>query len=469
MLNIKHFLEEIKNKRLLVVGDLILDEYLFADVERISPEAPVPVAHIKAVERRLGGAANVANNIVSLGAKALLVGQIGNDLDGEVYTALLDQSKIEHSLIVRDDFKTIKKVRVLSNHQQLLRVDFEEPEKINDQDIKEIHDKLKNEDFDIILISDYNKGFVTQELIDMLKGFGKKILVDPKPANANLFRGVYAMFPNENELNKIIKANGTYLEKGKTFVEMFDSNLVLTRGAKGAAVFTKDNEFSEIPSKARMVYDVTGAGDTFFSVCSLGLAAGYDLFTSVVLANTAAGIVVSKVGTSTVRPEELEDEFKQTSSKIKSIDELKQIMKKNKGKTFVFTNGCFDILHPGHIKLLKEAKAQGDYLIVALNSDESVRQLKGKNRPILPLDDRMEVISSLVYVDFVTSFSELTPEKIIDELKPDVHVKGGDYDPDDYQNFPEAKIVKSYGGRIHIVPLVQGKSTTNIIKKAKNE
>ncbi len=469
MLNIKSFLNEIKNKRLLIVGDLILDEYLFSEVERISPEAPVPVAHVRAVERRLGGAANVANNIVSLGAKVLLIGQIGNDSDGEVYTNLLNQNNIEHSLIVRDDFNTIKKVRVVSHNQQLIRIDFEEPEKINEQHIKEIHDKLKNEDFDVILISDYNKGFVTKELIEMLKGFDKKILVDPKPANVSLFRGVYAMFPNENELNKIIKTDGTYLEKGKKFVEMFDSNLVLTRGSKGAAVFTTDNEFSEVPSKARMVYDVTGAGDTFFSVCSLGLAVGYDLFTSVVLANTAAGIVVSKVGTAVVSPDEIESEFRQASSKIKSVDELKQFMKKNKDKTFVFTNGCFDILHPGHIKLLKEAKAQGDYLIVALNSDESVRKLKGKNRPILCLDDRMEVISSLVYVDFVTSFSELTPEKIISELKPDVHVKGGDYNPDDYESFPEAKLVKSYGGRVHIVPLVEGKSTTNMIKKAKNE
>lgn len=467
MLDIDRFFDRIKDKQILVLGDVMLDEYYFSDVERISPEAPIPVAHVKSIERRLGGAANVANNLAHLGANVILIGQVGLDSDAEVYEKLLDESNIQHYLIKRKDFSTIRKIRIISQNQQMLRVDFEQPKKITSKEVKEIRDFLSKESFDIILLSDYNKGFFTRELVEMLKNFGKKILVDPKPQNIDLFKGVYAMFPNEIELNKIIPGDLSYVEKGKLFVKKFDSNLFLTRGSKGAAIFTKDGTFSEIPAEAKSVYDVTGAGDTFFAVCSLALSENFDFFTSAMLANTAAGIVVSKIGTSVVEPDELKSAFIHKNPKIKSVEELKEIMKLNKDKTFVFTNGCFDILHPGHIRLLREAKKQGDFLIVALNSDESVRKLKGEGRPIMPLEDRMEVISSLAFVDFVTHFSEDTPERIILELKPQVHVKGGDYDPNDLTKMPEARIVKSYGGRIHIVPLLDGKSTTNIIKKAK--
>jgi len=294
------------NKHILVIGDIILDEYVFGDVTRINPEAPVPVLEVKKTEYRLGGAANVANNITSLGADCTLIGQVGNSKITERLIRLLEKNRINHHLIKFSNFPTIKKTRIIAQTQQIIRIDQEKPTKLEDEYVERIKNIIKQKEPDLIIISDYNKGMITKKLMTELKKLKVKIVADIKPINSKLFKGVYAITPNLKEAKEITKEDE--LEKaGKILVNKLDTNTIITAGAKGAYLFErKIKNFTHFPAQAQEVYDVSGAGDTFISVIGLSLASGLSLKDSVSLANKAAGIVVGKMGTSTITQEELE-------------------------------------------------------------------------------------------------------------------------------------------------------------------
>jgi len=458
-----------QTKKIAVIGDIIIDEFIFGSVKRISPEAPVPILRSKNKEFRLGGAANVANNIISLGGECILIGRVGND---SLIKELLEQNKINFDLIIDKSFETIKKTRFIAD-TQLLRVDEEEIKSANSDEIKEIVKKIV--DYDIIIISDYAKGMITKELMDILRELNKIILVDPKVSNPELFKDIFLLKPNLEETKKTLKINvenEKELEKATEKLQQdYNSNILITRGKEGMSLFELGKNPLHIPTQAKEVYDVTGAGDTVIAVIGLSLASGKKLEEAVILANHAAGIAVSKIGTATVTEKELFSDIEKENRKIKSRQEIIEIVNdlKKKGKKIVFTNGCFDILHIGHTRLLQKAKSFGDILILGLNTDESVKRLKGPSRPIVNEKERAEVLSALEFIDYIVFFDEDDPCKIISEIKPDIHVKGGDYDPNDYENMPEAKVVHDYGGKVEIIKIIEDKSSSSIIEKIKND
>jgi len=460
-----NIIKKITGVRILVIGDVILDNYIYGDVDRINPEAPVPVLRVGREESRLGGAANVAANITSLGGSCTLIGQVGRDRSGEKILDLLNGAGIKSCLIEREDFKTITKTRIVARNQQVIRVDHEEPQSLDDGHIGRVKAVLESEKYDVIVISDYAKGMISGKLMDVVKAQGVKIIVDPKLPNEGNYNGAYVITPNLIESGKMCTENDLTL-RGRKLAELMGSNIVITRGADGASLFTVDGAHHYVPARKREVYDVVGAGDTFVSGLSLGIAAGLDLEMACSLANTASGIAVEKIGTSTVTVKELMDSFNDMNRKLLDTEALEGVVRelKNKGKKIVFTNGCFDILHVGHTKLLKEARMHGDVLVLGLNTDESIKLLKGPDRPINNQTDRAEILSHMPYVDYIIFFDDQTPCDLISRLRPDVHVKGGDYKPDDYERMPEAEIVHGYGGRVVTVDLVKGKSTTKNIE-----
>lgn len=471
MIDIKDIITNFYNKKVVVVGDIMLDEFLFGDVKRINPEAPVPVLSVTNRLFKPGGAANVSNNLVDLGAKSYIIGRIGNDESANILIKEFKKLGINHNLIVDKSMPTIRKVRSIAKNQQLLRVDFEEKKYLEEKHVDKIIKNIKEIKPDIIIVSDYNKGFITKKLMDELKKLAIRIICDLKPENKELFKNVFLIKPNLKEAQELSGIKGEddfHVEAiGKKLMEEFNSNVMITRSEKGMSLFEKNGKIYHIPTKAQEVYDVTGAGDTVIATLALSLSANATLEEATIISNHAAGIVVKKIGTATITSDELIQSLNHDFGKIKTRDEIKSIVEdlKLKMKKIVFTNGCYDILHLGHISLLKEAKKQGDILIVGLNTDESVKTIKGPTRPINNENDRADVIASIEGVDYVVLFNEKTPEKIIKMIKPDIHVKGGDYNPYDYKKMPEAKIVHSYGGKVHIVKTVDGKSTTNIINK----
>lgn len=461
--------EKLGRANILVIGDLILDKFVYGDVERINPEAPVPVLLVEKDEYKLGGAANVAANVVSMGGRCTLVGQIGIDDAGKRFKALADAAGINTYLIERGDFATMVKTRIVARNQQVIRVDRERPKSLNAEHTKEIAHFVKDGGYDLVVVSDYAKGVVNEKLMSCLKSFGMRVVVDPKPSNKHLYAGVFIVTPNIKESDELCP-EVDMASRGHKIVKMLDSNIVITRGQDGASLFTTDGQHHYIPAKRREVYDVMGAGDTFVAALALAVAAGLDLVMSCSFANLAAGVAVEKVGTSVVTFDELADSIGEKNRKIKNIDELKSIVTQlhKNGRKVVFTNGCFDILHVGHTKLLKEAKSYGDDLILGLNTDKSIKLLKGPGRPINDQNDRAELISHIPYIDYIVFFDDETPCDLISELRPDIHVKGGDYDPKDYSKIPEARIVDSYGGKVVVVKYVEGKSTTSAIDALRN-
>jgi len=429
---------------ILVIGDVILDEYVYVDTIKISAEAPIPVVKINKKEYRLGGAANVANNIKSLRGKVTLIGTIGKDKEGRIIKKELRKNKIKHEFIEKNE--TIIKSRIINNEHQMIRIDKE-------QEYDEYNSKIDYKKFDVIIISDYNKGTINKKIIDKIKKSGKKIIVDTKPSKMKLYKNVYLIKINEEEARKTTNDYKSNIEKiGNKIKKDYNCNLIITRGSKGMMLFEKNKPKFEIKSEKVEVSDVSGAGDTV--IASLAVNIRLFLRDNMRIANKLAGIVVGKFGTSTVDIRDL------GLSKIITHNELKHF--KN---NIVFTNGCFDIIHPGHIKLLKTAKKQGKTLIVGINTDETIKKIKGKNRPILNLTERITVMSAIKYVDHIIVFKEKNSSKIIKMLKPSVYVKGGDYNPLDYKKLPEAKIVNDYKGKIIIVPHDNKTSTTKIITK----
>jgi len=466
-------LDIFKGIRVLVVGDVMLDRYVRGEVSRISPEAPVPVLSVTERTDVPGGAANVAANLRGLGCSVALWGITGSDEQAGILCSLLEELRIENCLVCDRNRSTTLKTRLVAGSQQIVRYDEESSEPVS----RELEDRLflslenRVPEADAVILSDYGKGLFSKGLplriIDVVHRRGGQVFIDPKGEDWERYRGADCVTPNERELFKV---RGEYREKslslhgGNLRNSFAFRKLLVTRGAKGMCLFDEEGEHSLPAPRVRDVYDVSGAGDTVISVLAAAVSAGFPWRDAMALANTAAGVVITKSGTSPVSIEELGTAAKNgQGSKICSRDEAAALAKlwRSRGQKIVFTNGCFDLLHPGHVLLLRQAAAEGDRLVVGLNSDESVKRLKGPGRPVLCQDDRAAVLSALDCVDLVVVFPEETPLALIEFLRPDVLVKGGDYTPDTVVG---REFVEGGGGRVVIVPLLQGKSTTGIVK-----
>ncbi|MDO9813880.1 bifunctional D-glycero-beta-D-manno-heptose-7-phosphate kinase/D-glycero-beta-D-manno-heptose 1-phosphate adenylyltransferase HldE [Glaesserella parasuis] len=467
---------QFNNAKVLVLGDVMLDRYWFGATNRISPEAPVPVVKVQEREDRAGGAANVAMNIASLNVPVTLHGLVGNDDAGRALDKLLSEHRIQNQCIAVDSHPTITKLRILSRHQQLLRLDFEEG--FHNLDCQALLAKLAAEitAYGALILSDYGKGTLdtVQQMIQIARQANLPVLIDPKGTDFERYRGATLLTPNMSEFEAVAghcRDEDEIVTKGLKMIAYFDlSALLITRSEKGMTLLRPNQEPFHLPTQAKEVYDVTGAGDTVISVLATAIADGRPLEEACYLANAAAGIVVGKLGTSTVSPSELEQAIHQraeTGFGVVSEDELKAIVKQSKtrGEKIVMTNGCFDILHPGHISYLENARKLGDRLIVAVNTDESVKRLKGESRPINDLDARMAVLAGLASVDWVVPFGEDTPQRLIGEILPDLLVKGGDYKPEEIAGSQE---VWANGGEVRVLNFENGCSTTNVIKKIRS-
>ena len=466
-------LKLLSKSNIVVFGDVMLDRYVSGSVDRVSPEAPVPVLKPIKEEIRLGGAANVALNLSSLGSKVSLIGISGKDPSSGQILKLLKENKIKREL-VKSSLPTITKLRLLSSKQQLLRVDNEEEFTKDDwSSVKRRFDKsISLKSNNLLIISDYGKGTLQDipAIIRKAKKLKKTVLVDPKGDNFSKYKGADVITPNFSEfIGEVgpVKSEREITTKAKLLIKSLNLGaLLVTRGSDGMTLFNKEKGKvvrSDFPTQAKEVFDVSGAGDTVIASLAAALSAGFDMSSAVKLANVAAGIVVGKSGTATASLSEIEPHFS-GEELISSLSEVKKrsSMLKQDRKRVVFTNGCFDILHAGHVHYLEEAKKLGDELVVGLNSDSSVKSLKGKGRPVNNLEQRAKVLSSLQCVDKVISFSDETPLKLIKAIKPDVLVKGGDYK---VKGVVGHKEIKSWGGVVRIIPLVPGLSTTKIIKK----
>jgi D-beta-D-heptose 7-phosphate kinase/D-beta-D-heptose 1-phosphate adenosyltransferase len=471
---------EWRNTRILVVGDLMLDRYIWGDVHRISPEAPVPI--VRAIHRteQPGGAANVAMNIVGLGAKASLFGFFGDDGEGASLEHCLRRAGVEAHLTPVVSHPTTTKLRIVGGKQQMLRLDTETTDGYPSDAYEDLVNKVEAAipSAGALVLSDYAKGVLSEQtcrrLIQKAREQGIPVLVDPKQRSFERYRHATTICPNLHELSVTTNLASNevepILEAGQAMVSKLGLKyLTVTLSEKGIAVLAPD-ERSVFPAVARQVFDVSGAGDTVIATLALALASGLEIQTAVPLANVAAGIVVSKVGTVPVTRDELlttlmpEIEL-HAHEKLLSRDRRKKrgSAGRSSGESIVFTNGCFDLLHIGHITLLENARAQGDRLIIAINSDASVKGLKGPSRPIVGERERAYVLGALAAVDAVVIFDDPTPLRLIEALRPDVIVKGGDYSEDTVVG---AKEVRSWGGRVQIVPTVEGFSTTKLIAMA---
>jgi D-beta-D-heptose 7-phosphate kinase / D-beta-D-heptose 1-phosphate adenosyltransferase len=460
----------------LVVGDIMFDRYWIGQTSRISPEAPVPVVQVKANEERPGGAANVALNIASLGGQVSLLGYVGNDEAGKSLESILLTNGVKTRFIALENSPTITKLRILSRHQQLIRLDFEEGFIGQDHSILLQHYKALLSDVDIVILSDYCKGTLenAQEFIALARTAGVPVAVDPKAKDFVIYQGATVITPNLAEFRDAVgnwQDEADLIRRGQALIERYDlENLLITRSEQGMTLLRSHTDSLNLPTHARDVYDVTGAGDTVVAVLAASMAAGLPMEQAIALANLAAGIVIGKVGTATVSVSELHKALHAHKAQVTGMVNEKQLLTMVEearvyGEKIVMTNGCFDILHIGHVTYLEEARKLGDRLIVAVNTDESVRKLKGSNRPINTMENRMKMLTALSCVDWVVDFSEDTPERLICSIKPDVLVKGGDNDP---QKIPGNCCVWDNGGDVVVLSLVGGVSTTNTIVKIQN-
>ena len=458
--------------RVLVVGDVMLDRYWHGATSRISPEAPVPVVHVSQSEERAGGAANVALNIAALGAQTRLLGVTGNDETADSLCALLAAAGIECRFQKIADTPTVTKLRVISRHQQLIRLDFEDGFAAIDTGAL-MRDYLHGlESCDVVVLSDYGKGTLVEirQLIDTARAAGKPVLIDPKAQDFTRYQGASVITPNLAEFELVAGTcdnEQALLEKSTGLLERHNLDaLLVTRGEHGMTLLRRGEPELHLPAQAREVFDVTGAGDTVISVLAATLAAGEDLPSATALANLAAGIVVGKLGTASVSVPELRRAAQLgQEAGFGSVSEAQLQLAvadaRSHGERLVMTNGCFDILHAGHVAYLSQARRLGDRLIVAVNDDASVRRLKGDGRPINTLDRRMAVLAALESVDWVVPFSEDTPERLICEINPDLLVKGGDYKPEEIAGHD---CVSRQGGRVVVLDYEAGCSTSDIIE-----
>jgi D-beta-D-heptose 7-phosphate kinase/D-beta-D-heptose 1-phosphate adenosyltransferase len=482
-----NIVQNLGSPKVLLAGDFLLDIYVYGDALRISPEAPVPVLKVVSREYRPGGAASVAADLAALGAKAFCLGTVGKDLNAETLRKLLQNVGADISgLIEVDDRCTITKQRFvgLAQHihpQQLLRVDEEKDEPLNDLLYQKLLDlyKKKLSQVDIVCLQDYNKGFFEENfcksLIKLAESAGKKVLIDPAPkADFAKYSNASAITPNRMEASISagieIKTVGDAAKAAKVLADKFHIETVVITLDKEGAYLKTDQIEEHIPTVVRNVYDVTGAGDMVFAALAAALAAGVDYKTAVQIANMAGGIEVEKFGTATVSIEEIVNELmsrkQKSGSKIKSVDQLISQLNRHRAhkQKIVFTNGCFDVLHRGHIEFLSFCRKQGDIVVLALNSDRSVKMVKGPDRPINNQLDRAAVLSALESVDYIVIFDEPDPLEIIKKVRPNVLVKGQDWAE---KGVVGREFVESIGGKVVLAPIVEGKSTTGVVEKIK--
>ena len=464
--------ERLKKARVLVVGDVILDRYWAGESRRISPEAPVPVVNVEKVSNKLGGAGNVAANVASLGCFVSLLGYVGDDQEADLVEELLERSEIKSAVVRRKDRKTTVKLRIISRGQQLVRLDFEDlDDKFSKRSLQDIFEGIVDE-HELVIFSDYRKGALAdvERLIRIAKDAGKIVIVDPKGEDVSRYTCADLITPNLKEFESIAgrcKDEKEIRSKALEVIERHDiQNVLITKGALGMSLVTKDNSFAHIPAEAEDVFDVTGAGDTVCGVVGAMLAVGLPIREAISIANRAAGLTVRKLGAAVVKIEELDvlDSEDQCRDKLISVEALKlecEKIQQENGK-IVLTNGCFDVLHVGHVRYLSEAKKLGDKLVVALNSDASVKEIKGEKRPINNLEARVGVLAALESVDWVVSFEDPTPIKVIKKLLPDFLVKGGDYEPSEIVGFEE---VTAYGGEVKTLRYFERNSTTSLIER----
>ncbi|MEH6470008.1 MAG: bifunctional D-glycero-beta-D-manno-heptose-7-phosphate kinase/D-glycero-beta-D-manno-heptose 1-phosphate adenylyltransferase HldE [Halopseudomonas sp.] len=470
------YIPDFSTARVLVVGDLMLDRYWHGQTQRISPEAPVPVVHIKDHEGRPGGAGNVALNIVALGGNATLLSLVGKDEAADSLRSQLQAAKVQCEFEAVDGSDTITKLRVMSRNQQLIRLDFEDG--FEDYDHSHLLSRFDHclRDCDVVVFSDYGKGCLDeiQAMISRARAAGKQILVDPKGTDFSRYAGATLITPNESEFAAVAgwwSDEEDLVERIRALRSACELDaLLVTRSERGMALIQAEQEL-HIPTVAQEVFDVTGAGDTVIGTLAASLAAGESIEDATRLANLAAGIVVAKLGTATLSAEELNrailDEAVVETGIISVHSLQKQIQAaRARGEKVVMTNGCFDILHAGHVQYLEQARSLGDKLIVAVNSDDSVSRLKGPERPINQMEQRMAVLSGLASVDWVVPFGkdsvDDTPAELIKELLPDILVKGGDYMAEDVAG---GEAVINNGGEVIILGFLDGCSTTNIVRR----
>lgn len=463
--------------RVLVVGDIMLDRYWYGPTQRISPEAPVPVVKIQQDEDRPGGAANVALNIASLNGNVTLAGITGEDEASSTLKTHLSAMNIDCQFLQSAAHPTITKLRVLSRNQQLLRLDFEESfAEIDKQPLIE-QTKALIANHDLLLLSDYDKGTLSdvQALIKAANEHNVPVLVDPKGTDFARYRGATLITPNLSEFEAVVghcKTEAEIVSKGQALLKELDlTAMLVTRSEQGMTLLRHGHEEFHLPTQAREVYDVTGAGDTVIATLALAIAANADFTQASALANIAAGIVVGKLGTSTVSEAELSAELtsgQESGFGVLSEEQLKIAVElaQARGENIIMTNGCFDILHAGHVSYLNTAKTLGSRLIVAVNNDASVTRLKGVGRPVNPVDRRMAVLAGLGAVDWVVPFSEDTPQRLIANILPNTLVKGGDYKVEDIAGGAE---VIAAGGDVKVLNFEDGISTTKIINAIRQE
>lgn len=456
----------MKAPNILVVGDLMVDHYLYGDVDRVSPEAPVQVVDIKSEELLMGGAGNVINNLLGLGARVGVCSVIGDDSGGEFLQRRLgEKGVVKEGLTIQKDRRTSKKSRIISSHQQILRVDREDKCDISkkSEELILVRASIILEFYDLVIISDYGKGVMsdtlTSGIIELANSKKIPILVDPKGSDYSKYKRATLITPNKKEaelaVGFAINDNKTLKEALKILKDTLDLNYsIITLSEDGIAML--EDEVITIPTVAKDVFDVTGAGDTVIAAIAVSLVQNRPIIDALEYANRAAAVAVSHVGCYAVQASDIESDI--PIKKIVSLDELTNSLKRD--KKVVFTNGCFDILHSGHVRYLKEAKSFGDILIIGLNGDDSIKRLKGSSRPINEFNDRAEVLASLDMVDFIVKFDSDTPYDLIKTIKPDILVKGGDYKDKEVVGSDLCK-------ELRLVDFVDGKSTTDIIKRAR--
>ena len=463
--------------RVLVVGDVMLDRYWHGGTSRISPEAPVAVVKVQNTKDSPGGAGNVALNLASLGSAASLVGIVGDDAVGRELETSLNAAGVLCDFHRANGKPTITKLRVISRHQQLIRLDFEEA--FAAEDAGQLNSRVAAllATVDVVVLSDYNKGALlqVQELIRLARQASVPVMIDPKGEDFSIYRGATLLKPNLHEFEMIVgccTSEQELVAKGQQMLRDLElDSLLITRGEHGMTLIRHDGAEQHFPARARDVFDVTGAGDTVIAVVAASVASGMPLSESVALANIAAGLVVAKLGTAAISGPELRREVQRDGGSDRGVMTRQQLMlavadAREHGERIVFTNGCFDIIHAGHVGYLKEAKKQGDRLVVAINDDKSVTRLKGKGRPINSIDRRMAVVSGLESVDWVVSFPEDTPEKLLQEIKPDLLIKGGDYS---ISQVVGSDFVESYGGAVKVLAFLDDCSTSAIVSKIQDD
>ena len=467
-------LPDMASGNITVIGDVMLDRFWSGGSRRISPEAPVPVVKVMSQEDRAGGAGNVAVNLAHLGLNVSLVGLCGEDDHARALRACVEAAGVRWNVMPCGG-ETIVKLRVLSRNQQLLRMDFESPLASYGNDLFVGYAQQHLADSDLVVFSDYAKGSLSMvgRLLELCREMGKPTLVDPKGLDFERYRGATVLTPNLNELEAIVgpcNSEAVLVEKAEALRASLDLQAILvTRSEAGMTLVRSDGPPQHLTASAREVYDVTGAGDTVIAVMAGCLSAGLSLSESAQFANQAAGIVVAKLGTASVTPAELESVAAPPQNSVNKkgvmaeadlLVELERL--KSGGQRVVMTNGCFDILHPGHVAYLQQASAEGDVLVVAVNDDDSVRRLKGPSRPVNPVEDRMSILEALSCVDFVVPFSEDTPARLIEAVSPSVLVKGGDYEVEEIAGHES---VLASGGRVITLDFVPGHSTSGMLAR----